>query len=120
VAQALPRRRDRWAFKRRHLVHILRAPFSPARMAQRVRFALDVDIGSDCAKVTAPTLVITGEEELDRIVPVGTTRDYLRCIRGARHVTFTDTGHIGLVTRPEQFAEIVCGFVEQATGPPRV
>jgi pimeloyl-ACP methyl ester carboxylesterase len=112
VARALPVRRDRWAFKRRHLLHILRAPFSPARMAQRVRFALDLDIGRDCPNVTAPTLVITGEDELDQIVPVSTTRDYLHCIPGARHVTFTGTGHIGVVTQPAKFAEIVCAFVE--------
>lgn len=116
VAQALPGRRDRWAFRRRHLVQILRAPFSPARMAQRVRFVLDVDISSDCRRVTAPTLVITGEEDLDQIVPVHTTRDYLERIPGARHVTFAGTGHIGLVTQPEKFAEIVSSFVEDATG----
>jgi len=113
VAAALPRRRDRWAFKRRHLVHVLRAPCSPARMAQRVLFALDVDFTKDCGKVTSPTLVITGEKDLDQIVPIQATRDYLECIRGAKGVTFEGTGHIGLLTRPERFAEIVCGFVEE-------
>ena len=111
VARALPGRRDRWAFRRRHLVQILRAPFSPARMAERVRLVLDVDIASDCRNVQAPTLVITGEDDLDQIVPVAMTRDYLECIPGARHVTFTGTGHLGLVTQPEKFAEIVADFV---------
>jgi 3-oxoadipate enol-lactonase len=114
VAAALPGRRDRWAWQRRHFFRVLRAPMSPVRMAQRVRFALDVDFTGDCGKVTAPTLVVTGEEELDEIVPIETTRDYLACIRGAKHVTFEGTGHIGLVTQPARFAEIVCGFLDEA------
>jgi pimeloyl-ACP methyl ester carboxylesterase len=113
VAAALPGRRDRWAWQRRHVLRVLRAPFSPVRMAQRVRFALDVDFTGDCGRVTAPTLVVTGEEALDEIVPIETTRDYLACIRGAKHVTFEGTGHIGLVTQPARFAQIVCEFVEQ-------
>lgn len=113
VAAALPDRRDRWAWRRRHVLRVLRAPFSPARMAQRVRFALAVDFTGDCGKVTAPTLVITGEEELDRIVPIETTRDYLECIPGARHVVLKGTGHLGLVTQPARFAETVCDFVER-------
>ncbi len=115
VATALPGRRDRWAWRRRHFVRILRAPFSPTRMAQRVRFALAVDFTKDCGRISAPTLVVTGEESLDQIVPIETTRDYLDCIPGATHVTFEGTGHLGLVTQPERFAEIVCGFVEETT-----
>jgi pimeloyl-ACP methyl ester carboxylesterase len=114
VAKALPRRRDRWAWRRRHFTYVLRSPASPVRMAQRIRFALDVDFTNDCGKVVAPTLVITGEEELDQIVSIGTTRDYLDCIAGAKHVTFAGTGHIGLVTQPARFAEIVCDFAESA------
>lgn len=119
VAKALPGRRDRWAWRRRHFTYVLRAPASTVRMAQRIRFALDVDFAKDCGKVAAPTLVITGEEELDQIVPIETTRDYLDCIPGAKHVLFSGTGHIGLVTQPERFAGIVCDFVEQTqvTGP---
>ena len=82
-------------------------------MAQRIRFALAVDFAADCRRVTAPTLVVTGEQELDRIVGIETTRDYLACIPGARHAVFERTGHLGLVTQPARFAEIVCGFVEE-------
>jgi 3-oxoadipate enol-lactonase len=116
VASALPGRRDRWAWRRRHYTYVLRAPASPVRMAQRIGFALDVDFSKDCGRVTAPTLVITGEKELDQIVPIETTRDYLACIRGSRHVVFTGTGHIGLVTQPARFADIVCDFVEEGSG----
>ncbi len=113
VARAMPGRRDRWAFKRRHLVRILRAPSSPFRMAQRVKLALEEDFAADCGKVIAPTLIITGEKELDQVVPVESTADYLDCIRGSRLVTLEGTGHIGLLTSPDRFADLVCGFVEE-------
>jgi pimeloyl-ACP methyl ester carboxylesterase len=113
VAAAFPGRRDRWAFRRRHLRHVLRAPLSPTRMAQRIKFAMDRDFMEDCKRVTAPTLVVTGETELDQIVPVESTRDYLTAIRGARGVVFQGTGHLGIVTRPETFARLVGDFVDE-------
>jgi pimeloyl-ACP methyl ester carboxylesterase len=116
VAAALPRHRDRWAFRLRHLRHILRSPFSPARMAERVNFALEVDFAADCARVQAPTLVVTGEPRLDRIVPIESTREYLSCIRGATGVVFERTGHLGIVTRPARFAQIVGDFVDAHAG----
>ncbi len=115
VASALPGRRDRWAWRRRHFTYVLRAPVSPVLMAQRIRFALEVDFTKNWGRITSPTLVVTGEQELDQIVPVETTRDYLECIPGARHVVFSGTGHLGLVTQPARFAEIVCDFVEEGS-----
>jgi pimeloyl-ACP methyl ester carboxylesterase len=113
VAAAFPGRRDRWAFRRRHLGHVIRAPLSPTRMAQRIKFAMNRDFMEDCKRVTAPTLVITGETELDQIVPVESTRDYLTAIRGARGVVFEGTGHLGVVTRPGTFARLVGDFVDE-------
>ena len=58
----------------------------------------------DCARITAPTLIVTGERELDRVVSVDVTREYLQLIAGSRHTTLTKTGHLGSITRPEAFA----------------
>jgi 3-oxoadipate enol-lactonase len=99
-------------FGLRYLVRVIAAPMSPSRMARRVRAAHSTDFTADCARVMAPTLVITGEEGLDRVVPVAGTRRYLEVIRDAHCVTLENTGHIGLVTRPERFAEIVAEFAE--------
>jgi pimeloyl-ACP methyl ester carboxylesterase len=101
-------------FAVRHLARVIAAPMSPSRMARRVRLARAVDLAADCARVTAPTLVITGEDALDRVVPVSATRRYVDAIRGATCVTIERTGHIGLVTRPERFAEVVAEFAENA------
>ena len=76
------------------------------------------DFADSCRQVSAPTLVVTGDPALDRVVPVANTREYLRLIRDASHATLPDTGHIGLLLKPERFAEIVTGFINQPDGRP--
>lgn len=90
---------------------VVSAPLSPSQMSSWVRAWQDTDIEADCTRVTAPTLVVTGEPGLDRVVPVESTREYLRLIPGACHETLPDTGHVGLVLKPDRFAEIVDGFL---------
>jgi len=102
---------DRLAFSGRHLARVARSPFSPVAMAERVRLMSTVDFEADCRRVRAPTLVLTGEPGLDRVVSVDSTRSYTDRIAGARHATLERTGHIGLVTRPDRFAEMVGPFV---------
>lgn len=94
----------------RHAVRIAAAPIIPPLMARRVAIEQQLDLAPDCARVAAPTLVITGEPALDRVMPVDVTRRYASLIRGARYAMMERTGHIGLVTRPRAFAELVCGF----------
>ncbi|MGH9312694.1 MAG: alpha/beta fold hydrolase, partial [Vicinamibacterales bacterium] len=84
------------------------------RTAERVRMLMALSPAADCVKVGAPTLVVTGEPALDRVVPADGTREYVRAIPGAEHVLLERTGHIGLVTRPERFAEIIGGFADRA------
>jgi pimeloyl-ACP methyl ester carboxylesterase len=116
VRSALPAIRDRVRFAAGHGLRVLRAPFSAARMSERLRLARLVDFEALAREILAPTLVVTGEAHLDRVVPEAGTRDYVGIIRGARHVTFEKTGHIGLVTRPHAFAQIVSSFVEAHVG----
>jgi 3-oxoadipate enol-lactonase len=99
------------AFMARHAVRVLAAPVIPASMAAKVRLQQAIDFQPDCAQIAAPTLVIAGEEGMDTVVPTEATRRYLELIRGARFERFERSGHIGMITRPERFAEIVSGFV---------
>jgi 3-oxoadipate enol-lactonase len=110
ICTALPDWRGRLRFALKHTARILRAPAIPSLMALRVHQQQAVDLRGDCDRVNAPTLVITGDEQLDGVVPVQSTRRYCEFIPTARHVTMTGTGHIGLVTQPERFAELVGGF----------
>lgn len=94
-----------------HLARIAAAPIVPAEMAARVRLSPGTRLAADCERVRARTLVVTGEPELDRVVPVSSTREFVGLIRGAEYVMFDRTGHVGLVTRPDRFAQLVGEFV---------
>jgi pimeloyl-ACP methyl ester carboxylesterase len=94
----------------RHSARVAAAPLAPTRTAERVRMLMALSPAADCVKVGARTLVVTGEPALDRVVPADGTREYVRAIPGAEHVVLERTGHIGLVSRPDRFAEIVGDF----------
>lgn len=94
-----------------HALRILTAPAIPAHMAERIKMRDEVDLTAECKRIAAPTLVISGEPGLDRVVPVDSTRRYTELIPGARYVMIERTGHLGLVTRADRFAEVVCGFI---------
>jgi pimeloyl-ACP methyl ester carboxylesterase len=110
---AMPATRQCADFFARHVLRALAAPMSPRRTADRLRLLVASDTAGVCACVEAPTLVVTGEPGLDRVVPVESTRGYAAAIRGAEIVQLDRTGHVGLVTRPHAFADIVGGFVRR-------
>ena len=112
ISAALPGLAGRVGFLARHSLRAVMAPMIPPLMAQRIRQARAIDLAAECARVQAPTLVVTGEEGLDRVVPVDTTRRYASLIRGAEYVVMDRTGHIGSLTQPARFARIVADFVD--------
>ena len=81
-------------------------------MARRVRQEQALDFERDFDRVRAPTLVITGDEGLDTVVPVHVTRRYCERIPSARYVNLSGTGHIGMLTQPDRFADVVGEFVD--------
>ena len=80
-------------------------------MAARMRLNPGAGLAADCAHVRARTLVVTGDPELDRVVPVSSTREFVGLVRGAEYVMIDRTGHLGLVTRPDRFGQVVGEFV---------
>jgi len=110
--------RDSWSTRAQlgmdHLKRAIEAPIDPRQMALWVREWLNYDLAADCAHITAPTLVVTGESALDRVVPVRESKKYLELIPGATHQVLPGTGHIGVVTRPYRFAEMAGQFIYAA------
>ena len=94
------------------LARVVRAPHSPDRMAARLRLLEGEDFVADCRHVRQPTLLVTGEPGLDRIVPAEASCRMLEWLPHVRHVTLARTGHWGLVTRRDAFAHEVTHFVE--------
>ncbi len=89
---------------------VLKAPAMPRRMSRRACLAERQNFEADCARVKAPTLVVTGERELDRVVPCDDTMTYLTLMPGSSLQRFERTGHLGTVLAPDRFAAIVSRF----------
>jgi 3-oxoadipate enol-lactonase len=89
--------------------------FHPGRMARRVHLLSSVfgagRIDAELAHVKVPTMIVTGEESLERVVPPRITREYLAIWPHARVETLARTGHLGMITRPDEFARLVSAFV---------
>ena len=86
----------------RHARRVLPRARSRRRAWRAARaLASSADVARDCARVAAPTLVVTGEPALDRVVPVERTREYLAADsrRAARDAGADRPSR--LVTRPE-------------------
>jgi pimeloyl-ACP methyl ester carboxylesterase len=114
IAAALPRPGDRFRFVRQQLQTLVTAPLSLSRMGERARLISTIDLVDECRRVRTPTLVVTGEPDFDHVVPVRGGAQYARLIPGARSVTLERTGHLGLITRPREFARLVEEFVAAA------
>jgi 3-oxoadipate enol-lactonase len=104
----------RWADRARMVLAVgsraLRAPASPARMRRRMALLGGVDFRSAIVRML-PVLLITGEDALDRTVPPALSRRYLEFLPRAEVQTLAHTGHLGSITRPGAFAELVGNFV---------
>jgi pimeloyl-ACP methyl ester carboxylesterase len=111
MSAALPDWRARWAFNRAAVRTFISAPVPLSAMAARARLIERLDVRADCAGVSAPTLVVTGEAHLDHVVPAEGSSEYVRLIGGARRAILERTGHTGTMTRPDAFAEMVREFV---------
>ncbi len=119
LLSALPDRRARWAFRREAVRTLMAAPPQLKEMAARARMLDPVSAKADCDRVTAPTLVVTGEPHMDHVVS-GTPSDYIRLIAGARSAVLERTGHLGTMTRPDAFAALVHDFVRHARRQPPI
>ena len=101
-------------FTAAHVGNVISHWFSPRLMARRARLVASLDVERQLARVKCPTLVVTGEATLDRVVPVALTREYHRIWPHAIQAVLQRTGHLGLITRAEEFARMVASFADQA------
>ena len=111
IAAALPSATSRIRFSLAHGWRMATAPIVPASMAARMHLPMRLDLRAACARIGAPTLVVTGAPGLDRVVPPESTREYVSLIRDAKYEMMGNTGHLGLITQPERFARVVGTFV---------
>jgi pimeloyl-ACP methyl ester carboxylesterase len=113
IIAALPTWRERVRFGAGQLARVARTGMSPTRMAARWRVAKPVDFFEACRHITMPTLVVTGEPGLDRVVPVEQTQKYLELIPGSESLRLRG-GHVCTLTQPREFASALADFAERA------
>ncbi len=112
IKAALPTWPGRLRFAAGYAARAVRRPISPPRIAGWVRDWQSRDVVDICSRIRARTLVVTGEPGLDRVVPFDSTREYVNLIPGARHAVLTGTGHVGFVSKPDEFARLVGDFID--------
>ena len=96
-------------------VNVLMHMFHPGRMARRVHLLGSMGrIDAELSRVKVPTMIVTGEESLESVVPPRVTREYLNIWPHARVETLARTGHLGLITRPHEFAVLIGRFVSES------
>jgi pimeloyl-ACP methyl ester carboxylesterase len=111
LVAALPRWGDRWRFRLWQARTVVSAPVSLPRMAARARAIRSFSRVSECERICAPTLIVSGEAALDYVVKPGGTAEYATLIAGARVEVLRRTGHLGSVTRPHEFTALLREFV---------
>jgi len=114
IQAALPGWRARLAYLREQAGIVASARVSLARMAARARLIGSYNRIADAAAVTAPTLIVQGDDALDHVTGYGGTAEYARIIAHARHERMDRTGHLGSVTRPDECAALIHQFLVDA------
>lgn len=114
VRAALPDEAARRAFMRTQLLTFRAAPLSVSRMAGRALLIESHDRAADAARISCPTLIVHGEPSLDFVVDARETADYSHLIKDARAVMIEETGHLGAITKPQQFAGVVGHFLDSS------
>jgi pimeloyl-ACP methyl ester carboxylesterase len=111
IRAALPRFSERLRFSLQQTSTLLRCFISPTRMATRLAWFGEYTF-SDPSAFDKPAMVITGEPGLDRVVRPELTKRYLDALPQAHHAVLAHTGHLGVSTRPSEFATLVRRFLE--------
>ena len=114
IFTALPGLGERLRFTIGHGTRLLRAWLSPTRMARRLRWTEAFQY-TDTRHIQQRVLVVTGEEQLDRVVAPELTKRYLATLPTAEHMIIARTGHLGLLTKPGEFADAVRRFADEVS-----
>jgi pimeloyl-ACP methyl ester carboxylesterase len=80
-------------------------------MAARVHLLEGLDLSGELERLNVPTLICTGEDDLDYVVPPAVTREYAALWPHARVEVLRRTGHLGIITRPEELARLLDAFM---------
>ena len=84
---------------------------SPVAMTNSLLPLLSHDLRSSLPSVTTASLVMVGSD--DRLTPPSQAEDLLRLLPNARLHTFPDVGHVPMLERREEFAQVLAAFADE-------
>jgi pimeloyl-ACP methyl ester carboxylesterase len=89
----------------------LRFPASQKTLGRQWTAIAQHDACNRLAKISSPTLVITGSE--DELIPPQNAKVMAQRIPGAQMISIDGSGHLFLIEQPEAFNEAVIGFLDE-------
>ncbi len=93
------------------LWHLMRAPGVRGALLDRLQGWVPQDPTERLARITAPTLLLWGEQ--DAMIPVANAQDFLRTMKNARLVTLPGVGHLPHQEAPAAALPAVRSFLLQ-------
>jgi len=112
MMSALPTWDERVRAACRQARNVVFSPTAPDRMSHRVQLLRGVDFMESARRCRdVPTLLVTGEPELDRVVDVQGTLRYRDLLDNVTVRRIERTGHLGLVLRADRFTDAIADFV---------
>jgi pimeloyl-ACP methyl ester carboxylesterase len=118
IACAVPNIFERLATSARSGWNVVTHMCSPTLMARRIHMLTNLHLNDEATTVSVPTLLVTGEATLDRVVPPRVTHEYRQLWPHARVATIERTGHLGFITRPRAVADAIAPFVRETAAQP--
>ena len=84
---------------------------APAALVRGGLYSARADISHEARGIRAPTLLVWGER--DALVPLSLAAEWRRAVPSSRLVVLPGVGHIPMVERPREFAELLLEFFDE-------
>jgi pimeloyl-ACP methyl ester carboxylesterase len=83
---------------------------APEALVRGGLYSARADISDEASRIRAPTLLVWGER--DTLVPLSLAGEWHRAVPCSRLVVMPGVGHVPMVERPREFAELLLEFLD--------
>ena len=84
---------------------------APPALVRGGLYSARADISNEARSIRAPTLLVWGER--DTLVPLSNAAEWQRFVPSSRLVVLAGVGHVPMVERPREFAELLLEFLDE-------
>jgi pimeloyl-ACP methyl ester carboxylesterase len=83
---------------------------APEALVRGGLYSARVDVSDEASRIRAPTLLVWGER--DTLVPLALAAEWHRAVPRSRLVVMPGVGHVPMVERPREFANLLLEFLD--------